>query len=485
MPPLTRTRHGSILWLISAAAMVTALWGVEPASGQPTIHLSADEVLIDEEVEVSLSGLAPGQRTLLRMIASSQLGTWVSSAEFAARRNGRVDLAVDAPLKGSYEGPDAMGLFWSAVRDTTAPAVVAGPPNTQVVRLQAEIEGEVVAEAELVRHVVRPGVQVVPVRTDALIATFFLPSPAFGTGPYPGMIVLGGSECGLQSAEANAAGLASHGFAALAVAYCSWPDADGNPLPGMEELPQGLWLVPIESVERALRWLEGRSEVDASRIGIWGGSKGAELALLVASEDPIVHAVVASAPSHVVWQGLEFSGASRSSWSRDGNPLDFVPFTSDEDRVRELTAGGTRYIVHLYRASLDDESAVQRATIPVEKINGPVLLVSGGNDLLWPSTYMAEEIIDRLEAHGHPYPAIHLHYPGAGHAIGRPFRPTTGLSATPNFALGGTPPAYAAAERDSWPRLLDFLRESLTARVDAPEGEEADAAAGSGEVDAG
>jgi dienelactone hydrolase len=454
---MKRTGSGSIPPLIAAACMVAALWGAEPVIGQPTIHLSADEVLIDEEVVVSVSGLDPGQRTILRAVASSQLGTWVSSAEFAAGRNGRINLDADAPLAGSYAGLDAMGLFWSAVRDTTAPAVTTGLPNAQLVHLQAEVDGAVVAEAELVRHVVRPGVQVVPVRTDALIGTFFLPSPTSGTGPYPALLVLGGSECGLQSAEAKAAALASHGFAALALAYCSWPDAAGNPMPGMAELPQGLWLVPLENVERGLRWLEGRSEVDASRIGVLGASKGAELALLIASDNPVVQAVVAYVPSHVVWQGLEFSGSRRSSWSRDGRPVDFVPFTSDEDRIRELTAGGTRYIVHLYRASLDDKSAVERAGIPVERINGPVMLVSGGNDLLWPSTLMAEKVIDRL------------YYAGAGHAIGRPFRPTTGLSATPNFALGGSAAAYAAAERDSWPRVLGFLRDGLAERVETPE----------------
>lgn len=465
---MKRSRPGSPP-LLAAACVIVALWRPVPVSGQPAIHLSADEVLIDEELVISVSGLDPGQRAILRMVASSQLGTWVASAEFEARRNGRIDLDADAPRAGSYDGVDPMGLFWSAVRDTTAPPVTTGFPNAQLVHLQVEVDGAVVTEAELVRHIVRPGVQVVPVRTDALIGTFFLPAPASGVGPYAALLVLGGSECGLQTAEAKAAALASHGFAALALAYCSWPDAEGNPEPGMEELPQGLWLVPLESVERGLRWLEGRSEVDASRIGVFGASKGAELALLIASDNPVVHAVVAYVPSHVVWQGLDFSGARRSSWSRDGSPLDFVPFTSDEARIRELTAGGKRYIVHLYRASLDDKSAVEKARIPVERINGPVLLVSGGNDLLWPSTLMAERIIDRLDANGHRFPAIHLYYKGAGHAIGRPFRPTTGLSTTPNFALGGSAVAYAAAERDSWPRVLRFLRESLVKPGKVPE----------------
>ena len=451
---------------ILAILALHTLAAVGPAGGQPVIHVSPPEALIDEPLEISVSGLDPGQSVLLRAVASSQLGTWVSSARFVADAGGRVDLTEDAPLTGSYEGADGMGLFWSAVPDTAAAPATTGPPNAQTVRLIAEAEGSVTVEATIVRHIVRPGVQVIPVRTDELIATFFLPAPASGPGPYPALLVLGGSECGLQSAEAKAAAMASHGIAALALAYCSWPTRDGVPQPGMEELPQGLWLVPIESAERGLAWLQGRAEVDPGRIGVWGASKGAELALLVAAANPIVRAVVAYVPPHVVWQGLEFSGQRKSSWSLDGQPVPFVPFTTDEDRIFRYTRGGTRYIVHLYRASLDDQGAVEKARIPVEKINGPLLLVSGGNDLLWPSTYMAEEIVDRLTAKGHPHPVTHLSYSGAGHAIGRPFRPTTGLSATPNFALGGSPAAYADAERDSWPRVLRFLRESLAARAD-------------------
>lgn len=443
------------------AASAVAMCFPSTLAGQPTIHVSPDDPMIDEAISVSVSGLAPGDTVLLRMTASSPVGAWTSSAAFEAGAQGGVDLTLDAPISGSYGRADGMGLFWAAVPDSAPSPGHDGPPNAQAVRLSAVVDGTVMAEASFVRHVVRPGVQATPVRTDAVIGTFFLPAPSSGSGPYPALLVLGGSECGLQSAEAHAAALASHGFAALALAYCSWPDRNGNPASGMEELPQGLWLVPLEIVERGLAWLNGRSEVDPARLGLWGGSKGAELALLVASSNPAVRAVVAYVPSHVVWQGLDLRGERKSSWSRYGDPLPYVSFTDDEARIRKYTGGGTRYITHLYRASLDDSTAVAAATIPVEKIHGPVLLVSAGDDLLWPSAYMARQIVARLERSAHPYPVLHLNYPGAGHAIGRPFRPTTGLSTTPNFALGGTAAEYAQAERDSWPRVLRFLRESL------------------------
>jgi uncharacterized protein len=112
----------------------------------------------------------------------------------------------------------------------------------------------------------------------------------------------------------------------------------------------------------------------------------------------------------------------------------------------------------LYRGSLevyDDEEAF----IAVEEIEGPVLLVSGGDDLLWPSALMAERILERLEAHDHP--AEHLSYPEAGHLILSPYLPTWGSEAFEGLATGGTPEANAEAAEDSWPRVLAFLEANL------------------------
>ena len=52
-----------------------------------------------------------------------------------------------------------------------------------------------------------------------------------------------------------------------------------------------------------------------------------------------------------------------------------------------------------------------RATIPVERINGPVLLISGEDDQMWPSRTLAEIAMERLRAHRHPYPDEHIAYP--------------------------------------------------------------------------
>ena len=103
---------------------------------------------------------------------------------------------------------------------------------------------------------------------------------------------------------------------------------------------------------------------------------------------------------------------------------------------------------------LDDAAAVERAAIPVERINGAVLLVSGQDDTVWASSYMAGQVVERLRRHDFQHPVIHLSYEDAGHAIGRPH-----YRMFPVF--GGTSRGNARARADHWERMLEFLDENL------------------------
>jgi len=95
-----------------------------------------------------------------------------------------------------------------------------------------------------------------------------------------------------------------------------------------------------------------------------------------------------------------------------------------------------------------------------------VLLISGRDDRMWPSTAMAELSLRRLREHGHPHAVEHLAYDSAGHLIHPPFAPTTrryqkhGVLGT-EFDYGGGPAANAHACADSWPKVLDFLGTAL------------------------
>jgi dienelactone hydrolase len=118
-----------------------------------------------------------------------------------------------------------------------------------------------------------------------------------------------------------------------------------------------------------------------------------------------------------------------------------------------------------YDAALENADAVAAATIPVERIRGPVLLLSGADDRVWPSSRLAQMAIERLDAHHHPYPYTHVSYAGCGHLLPLPHFPAATSTEHPllrrGVLLGGTRQANARASVDAWSRLLAFLGEHL------------------------
>ncbi|MBN2296012.1 MAG: alpha/beta fold hydrolase [Pirellulales bacterium] len=282
-------------------------------------------------------------------------------------------------------------------------------------------------------------------------------------GRYPGVVVLGGSGGGLNWSADVAAQLAQNGYAALALAYF-----------GMPSLPKTLVNIEIEYFEAAFDWLKRQSSVNSTHLALVGGSRGGELALQLAASFPSIAVVVCYAPSSVRWGpvgGLATIG--KPAWKWQGQPLPQMP----RPRLIRLASELGKLILSrvfrvpyretpLFETALMDERAVQEATIPVERIRGPVLLISGTDDQLWPSTMMCEMITDRLKANSHPFIYKHLKYEGAGHAISLPdLQPDcypikvrhriTGIT----YALGGTPEANAIASKDAWKEVLKFLAE--------------------------
>jgi uncharacterized protein len=294
-----------------------------------------------------------------------------------------------------------------------------------------------------------------PVEEEGLVGTLFCPSTP---GPHPAVIALGGVGGGLR--EGGAEALASEGFASLALAYF-----------GVDPLPSELVEIPLEYFEWAIAWLNSQPEVDANRIALVGNSKGGELALLLGATYPEnIKAVIGYAPSAVVWQGITFNreayhGGPRSPWSLRGEPVPFARFARPLPTQMVRMVGsylGRQPIVGrvFYERALKDETAVAAAKIAVENIDGPVLLISGTDDQMWPSTRLSEMAIERLKAHDHPFPYEHLRYEGAGHMITLPnAEPPPSWSS--RYEVGGTQEANEFANADSWTKVLGFLEKHL------------------------
>jgi dienelactone hydrolase len=273
------------------------------------------------------------------------------------------------------------------------------------------------------------------------------------------VLLLGGSEGGLHETDAQV--LAGHGFTVLALAYF-----------GMPGLPPGLTDIPLEYFGRGLDLL-ARQPGAGQRLGVTGGSRGGEAALLAAAHDDRVGAVVSVAGSGLVTQGIDYRRGAlldilahpAGSWTWRGQPLPYLPYAVTaalRDRVaagRPVPLGLAYPPVPGHRAGLD------RVSIPVERIQGAVLLLSGGQDGMWPGAAYSQVAVDRLAQARHPYPFEHVIYADAGHAIaGPPAGPlTTTTSPGPGVTLelGGTPAATTAARARAWQATVGFLREHL------------------------
>jgi uncharacterized protein len=294
-------------------------------------------------------------------------------------------------------------------------------------------------------------IRITKVDANGLVANFYQP---LSQTRLPAVIVVSGSDGGIEGASWFGNPLAGHGYAVLALAYFD-----------MDTLPPHLVEVPLEYFKSAIDWLLANPAVDPSRIAMVGGSRGGEAALLVAATYPEIRAVAALVPSHVMWSGIHpDTSVPRAAWSCDGRPLPYLRFRR---------APGSTSFLDGFVHSLTDEAGETTALIPVERINGPVLLISGTDDRVWPSSTMSDRVIERLRDHAFAFPYEHLRYEGAGHVVLMPPwamapsgnqwppRRSERPAWTAQIQLGGTTDGNHRARADSWPRLLSFLASSL------------------------
>jgi hypothetical protein len=137
--------RGALLFFMAFAAAVPLQGSAEPGPAQFEI-VHADS-LLDEAIAIRVGGLTPGAVVTIRLRGGTN-DAWTADASFVPDREGRVDLTQMAPVKGSYKGVDAMGLFWSAERGRSSPANAAADEDESSPEhrtLTAEAGGAVLA----------------------------------------------------------------------------------------------------------------------------------------------------------------------------------------------------------------------------------------------------------------------------------------------------------------------------------------------------
>lgn len=172
---------------------------------------------------------------------------------------------------------------------------------------------------------------------------------------------------------------ATLGFVAYAYSYFHADGIDGfSTYP-----PRELVNIDIRDTAEALEWLRASPYVDGLPIGVWGGSRGAEQAIILFSmtaqlgtltTGPSV--VIASSPSNFVYPGFSQEAAKAIS---SGGPF-------PEQLPSAWCISGSPLEMH--------------SPIEVEKINAPLLITYGAEDPVWGPYVDVKKLEQRLLSNG-------------------------------------------------------------------------------------
>ncbi len=285
------------------------------------------------------------------------------------------------------------------------------------------------------------------INEDGVVGKIFFPD---ATETRPAIIVFSGSDGGFNERQAKL--FAEEGYVALALAFFH---VDG--------LPENFENIPLEYFLNGITWLKSQPEVKSDKIHLYGPSRGGELVLLLASVFPMeIATAIAVVPSCVTYGGIPNEKAA--SWTLLGNPLPIAPSPSKEDVYKQLETRKTVDLVQIFLNKMQNIEEFEKAFIHVDKIQCPILLISGKDDRMWPSWIYGDLIIQRLNKANSSIFREHLCYDNVGHMITNPYdpvmteafkHPVTGLL----YELGGSPEAQSFACKDSWVKMLAFLRQ--------------------------
>lgn len=225
---------------------------------------------------------------------------------------------------------------------------------------------------------------------------------------YPGkaLILFGGSDGRYPMTRLVAERYIRRGLTVLTLAYWN--------LPG---LPSRFEKIPIETIEKPALWLKANGY---DKVGLWGISMGAQLALIAGSLLPgLISCVVAVSPINIAGQGIDKRRMKLlpcSSWSFRGKELPYAKLRMQWGRIlRDCIRRRSISVRSCYEDVVT--CAQENAVIKVERITGPVLFLSAGDDDMWPAQEAGDAMMTRLERNGFPWPHEHICYGCASHLL--------------------------------------------------------------------
>lgn len=226
----------------------------------------------------------------------SEATYWKSEAIYLSDTSGVVSVNTSTSIGGDYLGVRDMGLF-----ETLRPMEVVKQKRVidlnrvqlkekVTYQITAVLANRIIAQESFDRWYKKESIQYMDIIKKSWQGRLFFEGP---NNPRPAIIVLSGSDGGIGKAQNIAMLLSNYGFVTMAISYF-----------GMSKQASNLNQIPIESIEEALLYLKRLEFVDASNIGIYGRSKGAELALLSLTKYSGLKCAVLNSPSDRVYEGI-------------------------------------------------------------------------------------------------------------------------------------------------------------------------------------
>ena len=218
------------------------------------------------------------------------------------------------------------------------------------------------------------------------------------------LIVIQGLK-GLELPEKYAGLFSGRGFSTLALSYY-----------GGEGQKKDIRAIPLEQFEYACNAMQ---KLGFKRIGIYGNSKGAGMALLAASVVPDISLVIATSSFGHIMQGtgkpsddpckamVSFKGQDFPYVEKGKLFSDFIKRCLKEHRVRLL-----------YFFDEWDKNGTEENEIPVEKINGDILFLTSTHDESVPARRDAELLIERLKRNHFVHGFRHINSEIGSHNLG-------------------------------------------------------------------
>ncbi|KAF2366220.1 Acyl-CoA thioester hydrolase/bile acid-CoA amino acid N-acetyltransferase [Trinorchestia longiramus] len=423
------------------------------------ITVSPPICLVDNSVNVTITGLDSNKLFTLQTSLTDHKGvSFASVAHYRSDENGTVDLDKSASLGGHFAGVHPMAPFVHlfpknaskmkyarvSLHDVESPFeykfdVYKKAIGYPLMAMGAETLGvKPVCSATQTRHFMGEGCTRMHVRHGRVRGVLHLPP---GDGPFPGVVDLSGSSGGVR--EQRAALLAARGCAVLCLAYFAY-----------EDLPPDLThQLDTAYFQEAVDYLLAHDKVTKTGVGMFGFSKGGDVALSAASDIPQVKVVVtANGAAGPIFGPMKF---------KDGTVVKCLPF--DESRCLVLP-NNVVDITHLTLNPLDNPESF----IPVEKIKNHVLWFSSLEDKNFNNEMHLQAVKQRLKEKNPEALANNWEFmeeQGAGHIIEPPYLPFTEASFHPLVqsivTWGGNALQHNQAEVRLWHRMIQLFKEKL------------------------